>query len=133
MGYESKIYFCRRYNIPDFDKERYKTGEIIASIDMCKMGYSDPVRKFLDLFDTEVDFAIHDEFVSDSYTTTVEDCYGDHLCYGDITKLRKQMKKILDNEEATGNRYWRFYILYDMLNTFENNSDGDIYVVHFGY
>lgn len=137
MGYESKIYFCRRYNHSYLNK-KYHPSEIIAQIDMCKMGYSDAIIKFRNLFNKETDFTLfindyNDETEREEWMDVIEDRYGDRLCYGDITELRKQMSNVIKESEENGQPYWRFYLLYDMLKSFEKNGGEDIYVVHYGY
>ena len=58
MGCESKIYFCRKHLISAFERD-YFSSEIIAMIDMRKMGYDDEVMKFRKLFNKDTDFGIY--------------------------------------------------------------------------
>ena len=134
MGYESRIYFVRKYGTKCYTKglENYYISEIIAEITMCKMGYSDEVNQFTKLFDTEIDFTLYlpdsDDEGNEIVKDRVDDSYGVHMKYGDCHKLRKQMKKILKSKDGD---YWRFKVLYKMLKAFEEFED--VYVVHYGY
>jgi hypothetical protein len=127
MGYESRIYFCREYNFP----EPIHHSEIIAMIDMCKMGYSDTVMKFRNCFDVETTFAIYipgcDEDGNEIMIDETEDKYGDRIKYAsDVDELYNLAMKM-----AEENDYWRFNILKGMIENFKEYPD--IKIVHYGY
>ena len=131
MGYESKFYACRDYGFKWSD-EKYNASEIVASLDVSKMGYSDTVTVFLNLFSIEAPFGIYlpdydEETEMEKMMYVHEDKYGAPLCYlSDIDEaitLAIQMY----NED----RYWRFKLLIKFLEAFKDEED--IYIVHYGY
>lgn len=129
MGYESKIYFCRKHLISAFERD-YFSSEIIAMIDMRKMGYDDEVMKFRKLFNKDTDFGIYipssDEEGNEIACYEIEDMYGEHIKYGNIKELINQLKEVIKKDD-----YWRFKLLLSMLEMFKDVPD--IYVVHYGY
>lgn len=128
MGYESKFYAVKEY---DFPKDIHHS-QIIATLDMCKMGYDDDVVAFRKLFDTETPFSIYiydydTETEEEKYMDVIEDKYGDRLKY--ISNKKKGieiLKRIIDNDN-----YWRFKILLEFMRTFADYDD--VYIVHYGY
>ena len=138
MGYESKIYIVnvRDHNRPALDKTTNKPildennrpiiykgyGQIVAMMDMCKMGYDNGWRE---LFTEDIDYTIYAEN-GDEDTDT--DCYGDHIKSGDINSiigwLENQIKK--DN-------YRRLKPLLGLLKSFNLEEWKDLQVVHYGY
>lgn len=141
MGYESKIYFVKAYEFgSDYNESGFNSSQIIAVIDMCKMGHTKEVEKFKDLFNKETPFCIvTDDFkVSDDghgvLTDTITDCYGKRLCYGDMLELIEQLEKVIkEDEENNGFIYWRFNVLLDMLKSFNHNNAEKVFAVHYGY
>lgn len=127
MGYESKIYFCNEYDFPD----PIHHCEIIAMIDMCKMGYSDTVREFLKCFDTETEFSLYlpecDEEGNEVMTDVIEDKYGARLKYASNVQLLHRWAVQMAKED----KYWRFSILASMIEKFKCYPD--VKIVHFGY
>jgi len=129
MGYESKFYAVKSY---DFPENGLKHSEIIATLDMCNMGYDDDVMTFRKLFDKETPFFIYmydydPETEEEKYMPVIEDRYRDRLKYISNKKRGIEMvKKIIDNDN-----YWRFKILLEFMKTFADYDD--VYIVHYGY
>lgn len=127
MGYESKIYFCREYNFPD----PIHHCEIVAMIDMCKMGYFDTVQKFLKCFDTETKFSLYipgcDEDGNEVMVDEIEDKYGARLKYASNVQLLHTLAIQMAEEDD----YWRFPILASMIEKFKCYPD--VKIVHYGY
>ena len=127
MGYESKIYFCREYNFPN----PIHHCEIIAMIDMCKMGYSDTVQKFLKCFDTETEFSLYvpgcDEDGNEVMADEIEDKRGARLKYAS----NETLLHTLAIQMAEENDYWRFPILASMIEKFKCYPG--VKIVHYGY
>ena len=127
MGYESRIYFCREYNFP----EPIHHSEIVAMIDMCKMGYSDTVQRFKKCFDVETTFAIYipgcDEEGNEIMVDEIEDKYDERIKYAsDTERLYELATKMAEEDD-----YWRFNILKGMIEKFKEYPD--IKIVHYGY
>lgn len=127
MGYESRIYFCKEYNFP----EPIHHSEVIATIDMCKMGYSDTVQRFLKCFDTETTFSIYmegsDENGNEIMVDEIEDKYGARLKYAsDVEELYKWAKRMAAEDD-----YWRFKVLENMIRAFKDYPH--VKIVHYGY
>lgn len=132
MGYESKFYAVRDYGFKSSNNTPYTCSEIVASLDMSKMGYSNTVTEFLDLFDTETPFTIYigdcDEDGNEVMMEVHEDRYGVPLNYmSDIKKGITQVKKMIKEDD-----YWRFKLLLNFLKMFEECPE-NIYIVHYGY
>lgn len=131
MGYESKFYAVRKYNF-DSDVKGYRATEIVATLDMCKMGYSDKVAEFLGLFDTKADFTLRLEDYNnekDRYEMMdiIEDKYGSPLCYiSDKEEGIKVVKEMIKQDD-----YWRFPLLLKFLKMFRDCDN--VYIVHYGY
>ena len=134
MGYESKFYAVKRYNHGSGTNPGYNASQIIAVLDMCKMGigYYDSVTEFIKLFDTEADFVIYDydydeERECEMYKAMTEDKYGDPIKYiSDIDKGIKLMREIIKEID-----YYRFPYLKKFLEMFRDEED--IYICHYGY
>ena len=128
MGYESKFYAVKEYDFP----EGIHHSQIIATLDMCKMGYDDDVVAFHKLFDTETPFSIYmydydSETEEEKYMDVIEDKYGDRLKYiSDKKKGIEMVKRIIDNDD-----YWRFKLLLEFMRTFADYDD--VYIVYYGY
>lgn len=128
MGYESKIYFVRKYGVTN------RGCEVIATLDMCNMGHYPAIDNFKELFNKPIDFSIFipksDTDYEECFKTTDE--YGDQLKSGDIYELYHQIDNIIyAAENQDSETYWRYYLLRDMLFSFR--AFKDIYVVHYGY
>jgi len=128
MGYESKIYFCEEYNFPE---NKIHHSQIIAMIDMCKMGYSSSVEDFLQCFDTETTFSIYipgcDEEGNETMVDEIEDMYGARLKYASDVEELYQCAKQMANESD----YWRFDLLKGMIKKFKKYPN--VKIVHYGY
>ncbi len=135
MGYESKLYFVKDFGFkPANDKFGLNCSDIIAILDMSKMGYGyyDDVTKFVKMFDTETPFSLSvptvDEDGNERYMEVIEDPYGKRLCYcKDKSALLRQADLIIQHSDP----YDRFYYMRDMIKAFEDKDD--IYIVHYGY
>lgn len=129
MGYESKFFAVKEYQFPT---EGLHHSEIIATLDMCKMGDDPEIAEFLDLFDTETTFSIYmgdcdPETGEEVMMDVSEDKYGDRLCY--LTEKKKAIaliKSVMDRED-----YWRFNLLLEFLRMFAKYDS--VYIVHYGY
>lgn len=129
MGYESKIYFVRDYGFPE---KGLHHSEIVAMLDVSKMGYNIYVQDFLNCFDTETEFSLYlngydkdKEIECLMYTS--EDEYGSRLKYAsDTERLYLCAKKMKTNDN-----YWRFKPLVQMIKVFKDFPD--VKIVHFGY
>ena len=134
MGYESKFYAVREYNFASYQLPEYKASEIIAMLDMCKMGYEDDVNKLLNLFKNRVPFVLYledgcDEKGNAIIRDTVEDCYGKHITY--ISNEDKEKAIKLVKEISKRDNYWRFNLLHKFLKMFKDYDD--VYICHYGY
>ena len=128
MGYESKFYAVKEYDFP----KGIHHSQIIAILDMCKMGYDAAVVAFRKLFDTETPFSIYmydydSETEEGKYMYVIKDKYGDRLKYISNKKKGIEMVKRMINTD----NYWRFKILLEFMRTFADYDD--VYIVHYGY
>lgn len=129
MGYESKFFAVREYQFP---KDGLHHSDVIATLDMCKMGYEDEIMDFRNLFDTETPFTIrmfeyNPETEEEEMMEVHEDKYGEALKY--ITDKRKGIeliKNVMDKDD-----YWRFKLLLEFMKMFADYDD--VYIVHYGY
>lgn len=136
MGYESKFYAVRDYGFgANYSKNRKNRCEIVASLDISKMGYNETVSKFLDCFDTESPVELYlpdkkyeeksNEYVADYVD---EDCYGDKLKYAsDKENLYNCAKEVL----KTDKNWPGFKMLVDFIKMLKDYDD--IMIIHFGY
>lgn len=137
MGYESKLYICKRTKIG----EGLCYNEVLAAMNMCVMD-SDFVR----LFDKKLDgdfFGMDaaasrfgDYHETDEYPLV--DNYGDELKYTSLDRVLGWCDEYMDN--ATGYCYWRIPVLRNMLASFTMSAmslkllnDEQLIVVHYGY
>ena len=131
MGYESKFYAVKEYDFNSYNRT-YHASTIIAMLDVSKMGYSDNIQRFLNLFDTEIPFGIYlpDGLTADGdeiMQYTQEDRYGAHIKYiRDIDKGIELMKEIKKEDN-----YYGFDMLLNFLKTFKKYDW--IYICHYGY
>ena len=141
MGYESKIYFCKDYGFPE---GKLHHSQVVAMIDMDKLGYYKSSARFNKLFDTETPFSIYiegynEEKEVEQLQDKVYDCYGDRICYcSDIDALIETVDSLIKEREEEWKKYsgknykdYRCRQLKAMLKAFK--SDPEIYVVHYGY
>lgn len=136
MGYESKLYIVRKYpfnsSIPDF-----AASEIVASLDMCKMGYE---HRLLSFFTCQAPFALRiedydEEHECDIMKDVVEDKYGDPIMYcTDINSAIEEAKRMIKADGGKDNCYWRLNLLLRFLKMYRmyDNTE-DIFLCHYGY
>ena len=134
MGYETKYYAVKRYDFKSFINKGYNASEIVAMIDMCKMGYDKDITEFYNLFTEEADFVLYmedynEEIDKDVMTDVTEDRYGRELCYIPRDKIGRAIE-IFENKVKVDN-YWRYELLLNFFKTFEKYED--IYIVLYGY
>lgn len=138
MGYESKIFIVdvkshnqfaidKITNKPILDENNspviYKGyGQIIAMIDMCKMGYDNGWKE---LFTNEIDYYIYAE---DGDHDTNTDCYGEHIKSGDINTIIAWLENRIKIDD-----YRRLKPLLHLLKSFNLDEWKDLQVLHYGY
>lgn len=134
MGYESKLYICKRIKIG----EGLCYNEVLATINMSKMD-SDFVR----LFDKKLDgdFFGMDAAMSrfdqqgDEDEPKLVDNYGDELKYTSLDRALGWCEEYMNN--ATGYCYWRIPVLRNILASFTTSlkllNNEQLIVVHYGY
>ena len=134
MGYESKLYICRRIKI----EEESIYNEVLAAINMSKMD-SDFVR----LFDKKLDgdFFGMDGSMSrfdqrdDEDEPKLVDNYGDELKYTSLYSVLSWCDEYMKNTNEFP--YWRIAVLQDMLASFDTHfkqiRNERLIVVHYGY
>ena len=123
MGYESKIYVVEEYE-PVFDG-RLGYGDIIATFDLCKMGYDIYNGKsFRQLFnqDRTCDF-----YADDGNTIIKEDCYGDEIQKADPEEVIAWLKQMTKD-----NSWYRAKVFYKFLLELEKTGVG-YSLYHYGY
>jgi len=135
MGVESRFYFCKDYGFGN--KKGTTDAEIVAMMDVSKMGYEPEAMKFFELFDKETPFNLYlsttDEEGNEVMAPVIEDPYGDRLKYGDYEELIPQLKKVIQEDKTLrGNTYWRYKPLMAMLKEF-SKADEKIYCVLYQY
>ena len=130
MGYESKIYIVERH-----DASWTETGAsalVIASYDLCKMGYD--AQEFFGAFTKETDYGLYmpvcDADGNETMGYVYEDCYGDHLKSGELETVLSALESCEAREH-----YRRLPPAIAMLKAFIADKDawGDLQVVHYGY
>lgn len=128
MGYESKIYFMRR-----FENSPFNWADEVATFDLCKLGYSHAAQEFISCFDTETDYGVWDYSEEKGEYLAREDCYGDALTYAsDVPRLIAATKELIAETEAEdGQPYWRLLPFLAMLKAMAEYDD--VQVVHYGY
>ena len=131
MGYESKFFAVKKYVIPS-SIDGYNASEIVASLDMCKMGYSSLVTELLGLFNNKADFALmlpsyDEEKEAEVITDRIDDQYGAPICYIEDKERAIEIVKQLEKQD----NYRRFRFLRKFIKMFKD--DNDIYICHYGY
>ena len=97
MGYESRFYIVRKYNFESMI-QGFAASEIVASLDMCKMGYD---HHLFDFFTCQAPFVLRiDEYDEDTdcemMTDVIEDKYGDRIMYcTDINGAIEEVKRMI--------------------------------------
>lgn len=130
MGYESKLYVCKRV---EHNGDAY--NETLAAINMCKMG-----SEFYDLFKDDLN---GDFFGMDADNIIMSDRYDEPLTYTTIDNVLNWCDGYMEHPEKYGDGivpYWRIVVLWDMLASIVDNftpiaNDGreQLIVVHYGY
>ena len=130
MGYESKVYICSRIS-----NTGYIYNEVIAAVDMCKMGYDTGWR---DLFNKKLDgdflgFDHDNPRNQDWENTDLLDAYDEPMMYADIDAVKEWVNKQIEN----GDDYRRLFVLKAVLDSFDKTrweSDrAKLIVAHYGY
>ena len=130
MGYESKVYICSRIS-----NTGYIYNEVIAAVDMCKMGYDTGWR---DLFNKKLDgdflgFDHDNPRNQDWENTELLDAYDEPMMYADIDAVKEWVNKQIEN----GDDYRRLFVLKAVLDSFDKTrweSDrAKLIVAHYGY
>ncbi len=134
MGYESKLYVCKRI---EHNGDVY--NEVLAAINMCKM------EDFYEIFNDELDgdFCGMDGNMSrfnqygDEINPKLVDNYGDPLTYTSIDNVISWCAGYMAGSSCP---YWRIAVLEKMLYSIKENfepvsKDGRerLIVVHYGY
>ena len=120
MGYESSLYVVEKSSHVGLDEDGKRYGQIIAMIDMCKLG-DDFVRVLNEYPATDCYVYIDGE-------RTVEDKYGDPL----VEMPLADMIDILD-ELSQETDYRRFAPAIGLLGGFNLDEWGELVVLHYGY
>lgn len=126
MGYESKVYICKRHTYENVGA----WNEVIAAMNMVKMGHN-----FYELFATRLDGDFYgmdgamSRFVQhgDEAEPELVDNYGDPLTYAPLVDVLKWCNEAM--EQPTKYIYWRIAVLQKLLETLQGP---DMIVVHYG-
>ena len=130
MGYESKVYICSRIS-----NTGYIYNEVIAAVDMCKMGYD---TGWAELFNKKLDgdflgFDHDNPRNQDWENTDLLDAYDEPMMYADIDAVKEWVNKQIEN----GDDYRRLFVLKAVLDSFDKTrweSDRTkLIVAHYGY
>lgn len=130
MGYESKVYICNRIR-----NNTYIYNEVIAAVDMCKMGYD---SGWAELFSKKLDgdflgFDHDNPRNQDRENTELLDAYDEPMMYADIDTV----KEWVNNQIENGEDYRRLFVLKAVLDSFDKTRWGSdrakLIVVHYGY
>ena len=135
MGYESKLYICKRVKIDDL-----VWNETLAAINMCVMDMG-----FRALFTNKLngDFYGMDGAMShfeprvDENEPELVDNYDDELLYTSLDEVRDWCSDYMSKATKEEDLYWRIPVLNDMLCSIKawiklmNNEK--LIVVHYGY
>lgn len=125
MGYESKVYIVNVFSHNDVLLDgtiRKGYGEIVAMVDMCKMGYNNGWKE---LFTKPIDYEIYAENGDES---TGEDKYGDSIKSGDLTKIIAWLEYQIKIDD-----YRRLKPLLAILKAFDPDEWKDLQILHYGY
>ena len=112
MGYESKVYICSRIS-----NNAYIYNEVIAAVDMCKMGYD---TGWPELFNKKLDgdflgFDHDNPRNQDWENTDLLDAYDEPMMYADIDTVKEWVNKQIEN----GDDYRRLFVLKAVLDSFD--------------
>ena len=135
MGYESKLYICKRVKLDDL-----VWNETLAAINMCVMDMD-----FRALFTNKLDgdFYGMDGGMSrfeprvDENEPELVDNYGDELLYTSLDEVRDWCVDYMSKATKEEDLYWRIPVLNDMLCSikawFKPMNNEELIVVHYGY
>lgn len=131
MGYESRFYAIKRYDF-GYNDSAYHPCEVIAMLNMCKMGYGETTSEFLKLFDTEAMIDLWLPGIDDDGNEIMmyqhEDKYGASLNYiTDIDEGIRLVHKMISEDD-----YWRLPLLLKFLEMY-NDPKKNIKIIHYGY
>lgn len=130
MGYESKVYICSRIS-----NIGHIYNEVIAAVDMRKMGYNTGWRE---LFNEKLngDFLgfDHDNPRNQDWENIeLLDAYDEPMMYTNIDTV----KEWVNNQIENGDDYRRLFVLKAVLDSFDNirweSSRAKLIVVYYGY
>ena len=134
MGYESKLYICKRIKIG----EGLCYNEVLTAMNMSKMN-----SDFVQLFDKKLegDFFGMDGAMSrfdqrdDEDEPKLVDNYSDELKYTSLDRVLGWCDEYMDNADEFP--YWRIVVLQEMLTSFDIHFrqlyNKQLIVVHYGY
>lgn len=134
MGYESKLYICKRIKIGEWSIY----NNVLAAMNMSKM-----CSDFVQLFDKKLDgdFFGMDGFMSqfdqrdDEDEPKLVDNYGDELKYASLDRVLGWCDEYMNSTDEFP--YWRIAVLQEMLASFDvhfKRLNGEqLIVVHYGY
>lgn len=128
MGYESKLYIVNRHDFrPSYD---HVWGEIVATFDLSKMGYSN--HEFYDAFTKEIDYEFYLPTCDDNGNEVMDfvntDCYGTHMKSADLKTVIRALEICEERDH-----YRRLPPLIAMLKAFDESEWDELQVVHYGY
>lgn len=132
MGYETQLFVVQHYDFADHKK--LKNGAVIASIDLCKVGYNSKLYKVLAearavAKESEI---FWDVYMSGSRKGTLKkhDLYGEPLSEVDLTTVYDTM--LQDNKVE---EYRRYDVALALLKDFTISTkwSGDITLLQFGH
>ena len=136
MGYESKLYICKRINLGD----GILYNDTLAAINMSKMG-----EDFRHLFDDRLDgdfYGMDDDmsrFVarpdSEEDVPELVDNYGEWLRYTSLDKVLDWCNTYMDETDEFP--YWRIAVLQETLSSIKQHfkalRNKQLIIVHYGY
>lgn len=133
MGYDSRVIICERASFDKNGKQLFCAGFELARIECCGMGDECIDGKyFTDLFDTPIDFDLHNVETSDKEDSgTRVDCYGKHCGYCTVDELIAWLAR----SECLRDGYRRAKLLLGALLTAKNveSQFDNIVCVHYGH
>ena len=129
MGYESMVFVVERKEIQPLNgMPMWVHGDEIARFDLCKMGWEQiNGRPFSGVFDEPIDFDLY----VDRDTAERVDCYGDECKMASVDRVMKWLGASQVLKEYR--RAQLFYAFLGALKEREQDFEGDIVLVHYGY
>lgn len=120
MGYESRLYVVEKSSCVGLDEDGKRYGEIIAMIDMCKLG-----NGFCKVLN---EYPATDCYIYIDGERTVEDKYGDPLVEMPLEDVIAIFEECSQEEN-----YRRYAPAIGLLGGFNPNEWGELVVLHYGY